>query len=289
MSLLAHRMFIGTMVLITVLTTCYLSYVGYDYYRTPIEMRFDHPNHAWFKPSGPYRHGLGIIGTLCILIGVVIYIVRKRSTSLARLGRLKHWLEFHIFLCTVGPIMVLFHTSFKFGGIVSIAFWSMVLVVASGVLGRFIYLQIPRSIEGRELSLQEVQTNRLDIQHVLLSRYQLDESTFQTILQVLDTQNAPKQAGLLTVLIAEPLQQRAILTKVKSLLRSTKIAQSDVQKILGMIGAELRLNKKIERLQTMQKLFRYWHVAHLPFAIIMLVIVVIHVAVTLLFGYKWIF
>jgi hypothetical protein len=34
---------------------------------------------------------------------------------------------------------------------------------------------------------------------------------------------------------------------------------------------------------------RYWHVAHLPFALIMLVIMLIHVAVALIFGYNWIF
>jgi len=39
----------------------------------------------------------------------------------------------------------------------------------------------------------------------------------------------------------------------------------------------------------MQQLFKYWHVAHLPFAIIMLIILIIHVGVTLTFGYKWIF
>jgi hypothetical protein len=39
----------------------------------------------------------------------------------------------------------------------------------------------------------------------------------------------------------------------------------------------------------MQKLFKYWHVAHLPFALVMLVIMVVHVAVSIVFGYTWIF
>jgi hypothetical protein len=56
-----------------------------------------------------------------------------------------------------------------------------------------------------------------------------------------------------------------------------------------MVKKEIVLSNKIGRLQMMQKLFKYWHVAHMPFALIMLIIVVIHVAVTLAFGYKWIF
>ena len=110
---------------------------------TPLEERFYHPDHENFKPSGLFGHGLGIVGTLLILIGVFIYIARKRYQFLSRYGRVKYWLEFHIFLCTLGPIMVLFHTAFKFGGIVSISFWSMVAVVISGVIGRYIYIQIP--------------------------------------------------------------------------------------------------------------------------------------------------
>ena len=58
---------------------------------------------------------------------------------------------------------------------------------------------------------------------------------------------------------------------------------------MRLVYNELKTNTRINRLQLMQKLFKYWHVAHLPFAFVMLIIVVIHVIVTLLFGYKWIF
>jgi hypothetical protein len=49
------------------------------------------------------------------------------------------------------------------------------------------------------------------------------------------------------------------------------------------------LRQRTEQLETMKNLFKYWHVAHLPFALVMLVIMVIHVAVALIFGYRWIF
>ncbi len=141
-----HFLYISAMALVVVAVTVYLIYTGYDYYNLPLEERFYHPRHAWFKPSGAFGHGLGILGTLMILFGVSIYIARKRYNFMSKQLRLKYLLEFHIFLCTLGPILILFHTAFKFGGVVSVAFWSMVAVVASGVIGRFIYIQIPRSI-----------------------------------------------------------------------------------------------------------------------------------------------
>ncbi len=71
----------------------------------------------------------------------------------------------------MGPILVLFHTAFKFGGIVAVSFWSMVAVFLSGVIGRFIYLQIPRSIEGRELNLYEVKEMRSNVAGIVRNSY----------------------------------------------------------------------------------------------------------------------
>ncbi len=216
MSKTAHRIFLSILVAIVFCSLIFLINKGMTYYGLNLEDRVYHPDHDVLKPSGLLGHGLGIVGTLAIIIGVSSYMARKRYRFLSRIGILKHWLEFHIFLCTLGPILILFHTAYKFGGLVAISFWSMVAVFLSGIIGRFIYLQIPRSIEGRELSLNEV--------------------------------------------------------------RGMKSDEDDIM-----------LNRRIERLKTMQNLFKYWHVVHSPFALVMLIIMVIHVSVTLLFGYRWIF
>lgn len=289
MSKTAHRIYISTMALIVVATTIFLSYKGYSYYSTSMEERFYHPDHENFKAAGLYGHGLGIIGTLLILIGVVIYIIRKRFKFCSRWGRLKYWLEFHIFLCSLGPVMVLFHTAFKFGGIVSIAFWSMVAVVVSGVIGRYIYIQIPRSIEGRALNLNEIQEMKTNIGSVLSNAYKLDTASQNAILGSLQLQTQSNQKNILTSSVNRFFENRSKIIGIKRTLKMNNLAGRDIRKVLRLVKNEMAINKRIERLQSMQKLFKYWHVAHLPFAIIMLVIVVVHVAITLALGYKWIF
>ena len=268
-----HTAYIWTMTLIVIGVTVYLAYTGYSYYNTPLEERFYHPRHNWFKPSGLYGQGLGVIGTFLIFFGVSIYIAHKRYNILGKRIRLKYLLEFHIFLCSLGPVLVLFHTAFKFGGIVSIAFWSMVAVVASGVIGRFLYLQIPRTIEGRELSLQEVKNSQTDIQSVLTEKYQLDDETAVLFLNFTD-----KSKG-------KTITKNAL----KNALVTHNVARDEQRKIFRMVKQERTLSRKIQRLEQMKKLFRYWHVAHMPFAIIMLVIVIVHVVVAFTFGYRWIF
>jgi hypothetical protein len=286
---LAHRIYIGTLVAITILVFLFLCYWGYNYYGISIEERPFHPDHDSLKPSGPVGHGLGIVGTILILIGVFGYIGRKKKKFLPRVGVLKHWLEFHIFLCSVGPLLILFHTAFKFGGIVSISFWSMVAVVLSGVIGRFIYIQIPRTIQGRELSLAEIKEMKGNMSRSLNTKYGLDDVMYTLLIAATQQEFDTTQKGLVSRIFGRIQHNRVIRNKVKTLLNQTTLTGKEKRGVIKLVGNEMTLNARISRLQTMQTLFKYWHVAHLPFALIMLVIMVIHVAITIAFGYKWIF
>jgi hypothetical protein len=268
------------MSLIVVVVTVFIGYKGYSYYSLPIEERFYHPQYDWFKPSGVMGHGLGIVGTFLILFGVVLYIARKRYGFMEKYLRLKYLLEFHIFLCTLGPIMVLYHTTFKFGGIVSVAFWSMVAVVLSGVVGRFIYTQIPRTIEGRELTLGEVKSTHSELVEALKSF----EKSGYAISSVINEGESKFGWG-----VKGYLSKTKQIGALKNLLKTSQAKPEDKKRILQLAKQEIAIGSRIERLLLMQKLFKYWHVAHMPFALIMLVIVTIHVIVTLAFGYKWIF
>ena len=269
----AHKIYIGSMVLILIVVSAYLVYNGHSYYNTSLEERFYQSDHELLKPNGLLGHGMGIVGSFLMVAGVSIYMLRKRWRLLGRWGKLKHWLEFHIFLCTLGPILVLFHTSFKIGGIVSISLWSMVAVVVSGVIGRFIYIQIPRTIEGRELSLNEVRGMKTDIRDILVTKYALHKDSLDTIVE--STMGSRKE--------------RSGLRTIKRILSGAHLTRSQKSQVLKLVKNEISLNHRIDRLQTMQKLFKYWHVAHLPFALVMLVIMMVHVAVSIVFGYTWIF
>jgi hypothetical protein len=232
---------------------------------------------------------MGILGSLLIIIGVNSYMARKRFRFLSRMGLLKYWLEFHIFLCTLGPILVLFHTAYKFGGLVAISFWSMVAVFLSGIVGRFIYLQIPRSIEGRELSLNEVREMKSDVAGIVRSTYNLDEESYNIIVDSIKKKIELYHKSAIVRYIRKRSDDRKAIHAVRNVLKRHKLPKAEYRKILGLIKDDITLNRRIERLDTMQNLFKYWHVAHFPFALVMLIIMIIHIAVTIVFGYRWIF
>jgi hypothetical protein len=285
----SHSVFIGILVAIVFITLIVLIFNGINYYTMGLEDRFYHPDHSLLKPSGILGHGFGILGSLCMILGVGSYMARKRYRFMSRMGLLKYWLEMHIFLCTLGPILVLFHTAFKFGGLVAVSFWSMVAVFLSGIIGRFIYIQIPRTMEGRELSLQEVREMKTDVAGMVKNSFNLDEESFIRISDSVKNKITTYHANALVRFIKKYHDDRRSIRTVRIVLKGNKIPKPQCRKILGLVKAEITLNRRIDRLDTMQNLFKYWHVAHLPFALVMLVIMVVHIGVTLVFGYRWIF
>jgi len=289
MSKIAHRIYIGLLVVVVFITFIFLVFRGMGYYGISMEERVYHPDHLVLKPSGVLGHGMGILGSLLMIIGVASYMLRKRLRSLSRLGFLKHWLEFHIFLCTLGPILILFHTSYKFGGLVAISFWSMVAVFLSGIVGRFIYIQIPRSIEGRELSLNEVREMKTDVAGIVRDSHNLDEESYMILVESIKKKIELYHKNTFVRFYWKYKDDRQTIRTVKSVLRKNKFPREEFKEIVSLVKNDITLNRRIERLDTMQNLLKYWHVAHLPFALVMFIIMVIHVAVTILFGYKWIF
>jgi hypothetical protein len=289
MSRTAHRIFLSILVAIVFITLVLLIYRGLPYYKLSLEERVYHSEHNALKPSGTLGHGIGIAGSLFMIVGMASYMARKRYRSLSRLGLLKHWLEFHIFLCTLGPLLILFHTSYKFGGLVAVSFWSMTAVFLSGIIGRFIYIRIPRNIEGHELSLNEINGLKTNVAEIARNNYSLDEESYNILTNSIKNKVSLYHKNTVVRYIKKHLEDHRSVKLVRNVLKRNKLPDAEIKKILALVKDDIRLNRRIEQLDTMQNLFKYWHVAHLPFAFIMLVIMVIHVGVTVLFGYRWIF
>ncbi len=291
MSKRLHQIYIISFFVVGVGAFLLLGINGYQFYTTPIENRFFQSQYNLLKPSGFLGHGFGILGSIMMILGVAIYMIRKRAKRFFSLGYLRHWLEFHIFLCTVGPIFILYHTAFKFGGIVAVSFWSMVAVVLSGVVGRFIYVQIPRTIQGQELSMHELS----DMNNSLSLRLKKDYFVNESLLNELDKIASPDKYKRITLtnslafILQDFWSHRVIVHRLKKSMKFSGVSKVRVKEMTGIVKSKLIVSRRIGLLRTMQKFFRYWHIFHLPFAIIMFIIMFIHIGVTVAFGYKWIF
>lgn len=284
-----HLLYIIVLSAVYVIVLFIVIYSGYSYYATGLEERFFHPGHEAFRPSGIIGHGLGIAGTMMMIFGMGLYMARKRWRWMQRLGLLKHWLEFHIFLCSLGPTLVLFHTAMKFGGLVAVSFWSMVAVFISGILGRFIYLQIPRTIEGREMTLQEVRAGKETLGNQIGELLKDNREYYEQLVKESERTQQMARKRSLKGYFEKLNADRKLVGNLRRLMKQKDVSSSQMHTIIRLVKTDNSLKRRIDRLETMQNLFRYWHVIHMPFALIMILVMLIHVAVTIAFGYRWIF
>jgi hypothetical protein len=95
------------------------------------------------------------VGIILMVMTATLYTIRKRLTD-ARWGSMAAWLRFHMVAGLVGPYMVLLHTSMRFRGLAGVAMLLTVVVVISGLVGRYLYTAVPRVIEGAEPDVSEL-------------------------------------------------------------------------------------------------------------------------------------
>jgi hypothetical protein len=261
-----------------------LAELGREYYLTPLPLRPRHPLYWTLKPGGRLGLLYGITGaTLMVLM--LVYSVRKRIRFLRRLGTLGSWLDFHIFCGVVGPLFIVLHSSFKVQGLVALSFWSMVVVALSGVLGRFLYLQIPRTRSGDELSLAEAEVMDAELSRRLREELGLDPAAVETLQAAAERGVDPRASTLLLVprMVLGALALRVRLWRFRR--RHREVPRQLARAFAAAVRQKALLRRRILLWQRLHAVFHYWHVAHRPFAAIMYLFMAVHIAVAWWTGY----
>ncbi len=275
---------------LTLIVVAFVS--GWVYYSAPLIDRPRLEMHTMLKPGGLWGHGYGIVGSTMIML-LFLYSLRKRQKFGIRWGKTSKWLAVHIYFGIVGPLLVTLHTAFKFNGIVSIGYYSMLAVMFSGVFGRYIYIQIPRGAQGAELELGDIKSASDSLEAILRETYGLSETSLNMLNSFSESGAAAENAGVKAMFaialndIKRPLRFRQLRRQIQ---RDTPdIPPRAIAEAMKLARRKALLERRCAYLDTFVKLFHYWHVIHKPFAYIMVGVVILHVLVTVLLGYRWIF
>ena len=279
------RTLLGLLYLAGILVIAWVAWRGHGYYGlSPLE-RPRAEMHALLKPGGGWGHSMGIVGSSMLLL-LLLYSARKRRRFGLRGGKLSRWLDIHIWLGIMGPAFITFHSAFKFHGIVSVSYYSMLAVMLSGFVGRYIYIQIPRDEAGTALPLREIDARIEDLGNRLLERYRIDPDL---LAEVDRRAGKPVSRGgpgaLIETLLADlarPLKSYLLLGFV---MRTQPLLPRGVAKeIVHLATRKALLRRRRELLRTMNSFLHYWHVIHRPFAYVMLIIMFVHIGVVLAMG-----
>src|SRR5512145_2146315 len=172
----------GRVVLVLLLTAlAAVCAVGARYYLEPMAARVRNPLHPWLKSSGYIGQSAGLLA-LALFLFLWLYPVRKKFRWLAFTGAIARWLDAHVLAALGLPLLVAVHAAWRFGGVIGLGFWSMMLVWLSGIVGRYLYARIPRSRAGVELTMDEIGARRTTLLDQIARQSGLPRATIETAL-----------------------------------------------------------------------------------------------------------
>jgi thioredoxin reductase/ferredoxin len=274
--------------LIGVLVVGGLTAVGYKYYLLPRGLRYKSPDHAAFKPSGPWGHGVGILATLFMLLNF-IYPLRKRLRWWKGKGRIAPWLRFHVFVGIMSPLIILFHTAFQWGNqLATSTYVSVVVVVATGLIGRYIYgwMRLDPEEARQAGSLSKVLAEFAGALPQGWKDYaRAADPPLLHVLAIAGGEEGPARSlpALFLGMPAEGLRVRRGLRHARRLF----LERSAHRHFRGQLQALRRIRAKIRFHRAFKRLMSVWRALHVVLAIVLLALIATHVLVSIRVGFRW--
>lgn len=292
-----HHIRVGLATAAAIALIATIAIYGASYYLAPLDKRPYSDKYELLKPSGTIGINLGVLGTVLFFI-IFLYALRKVIPWLGRFGTARHWMDFHVIAGITAPIVIAFHASFKFHGIAGFAFWIMVCVALSGIIGRYLYSNIPRSLTAAELSLNELQLSERELSEALLGQSIYSAQQLNRVLDVPSAEHI-KQIGPLVAIgemialdVRLPFQvaglRRASVgfgTKLSTFGGLLSSGNTEVEQIVRLVRQKASLSKQVVFLDQTQRVFHLWHVIHRPFSYAFAVLAIFHIVVVMGLGF----
>lgn len=274
-----------------------LAAYGYDYYTLGSAARPFSPKHPVLRPSGSIGLKLGFLG-VAMFLAIFLYPLRKKWGWLARQGSSRHWLDFHVLLGVSAPFVIAFHSSFKFHGFAGIAFWIMLSVSLSGLVGRYLYSQIPRRVNAAEISMNELQEIQAQLSSELAQQKLVPQADLRSLLKLPTKETVsrlPMPVALAYMMLLDVVRGFRVAAirrhsssagqKIMTFAGFLPSGNAGLERAISLAREEASLAKRVLFLSRSQQVFHLWHVVHKPFSYSFAVLALIHIVVVMMMGY----
>jgi hypothetical protein len=247
-----------------------------------------------FKPGTGIGYYLGLTGGIMMRL-MLLYPVRKHMQMARNWGPLRYWFMLHMIFGIGGPVLILYHSTFHVKSLnAGVALFSMLLVAASGIIGRFIYKRIHHGLYGRKSNLEELQQavdnnqNKMGkLNGALMETTGIGEKLKQfRVAAIAQKGTFPVRAWKFVTL---GWQRRKLAHDCRQELRkaANQLAaaqhwdkqqqeqrfQAALQEAEDYLGAV----QQAAQFSSYERLFRLWHVLHSPFVWLLAISGIVHV------------
>jgi thioredoxin reductase/Pyruvate/2-oxoacid:ferredoxin oxidoreductase delta subunit len=258
----------------------YLAWKGWEYYPLARLERKLSPLHKELRSAGPWGHGVGIVAT-AVMLSNFFYAVRKRARSLTGFGNIKGWIDFHVFVGFMSPLVIAFHAAFQMNNqLASGTYAALAVVVGTGIVGRYIYGLVP--VHGE--NVEEIEDLAANFERLrAFAAPELGHTRGGAAL--LERVVAPVHAGSLLILFLRfPFEAVALRVRLLA-LRLVIDHPEHFPDLRAALIKLARLRWQLRFYGSLKTLLRGWRLFHATLAVFLVLALSAHIGVALYLGY----
>lgn len=232
-----------------------------------------------YRPGSAIGYALGLAGGVLMLM-LLLYPLRKHAGFMQDWGRLKYWFRAHMVGGILGPLLILFHSTFRIGSFnAGVALGCMLLVVASGLVGRFLYRRVHHGLHGRRATLREAQQAlQADLAAVEVALHAVPRlrQEVQRFVALAGTE-PPDWPGRAAHFAALGWSRARSWRHIRRLVGHSPGSPEHPDSLLQVIDRALRAAQQAAQFSAYERLFALWHNVHIPFLCMLVITAIIHV------------
>jgi hypothetical protein len=244
-----------------------------------------------YTTKSDLAYWMGVAGGVGMLL-LLSYPLRKHVRFMHRWGAAKGWFAVHMILGVCGPLLILLHSNFEIGSLnAGVAFFSMVIVALSGVVGRFLFLRVHRSLNGEKLGLAQLRA-QLDAEHTAAARLRFAPRVVAQC-RAFETQalacRIVSGGDVIRAMFLLPWQRwrTARASHAELRRRLVKVAHAEgwtrrklkarLRAASALVDEYLMGAQRVALFTAWSRVFSWWHVAHVPFVYLLVISAIVHV------------
>lgn len=237
-----------------------------------------------YASRSPEGIGFGIAAAVALLT-VMVYSVRRGLAKVRKLGRTAAYLDLHVWVGLLFLLLFLIHSDFRLpGGVLTGLLWGVsVWVVASGVVGTLLQRMTPKILD--DASSLEVHFDRIpELVDELRERAEKAvKDAGQPVRDFYRRELAGELQRPQTVLRVRPGRTVAQTFRSNEYDILKRTVDEEGGRALDELQEIHRAKMDMDLHYTLQLVLRTWLLAHLPVAVLLIGLVVLHVFFVLYF------
>ena len=239
----------------------------------------------YYTPRSNFGFYLGVVGSV-MMLAMLAYPLRKHVRFMHRWGSLKHWFRIHMIMGIVGPTLILFHSTFHLRSLnATIALVSMLGVVISGIIGRFVYTKIHYGLYGSRATLGKIQEEFAGHSNDAKSRLHFAPrveqwlKSFEQDSTQLDRSFTSHLFSLLTLGLKRSILAFRCARGLRRILKTERHPEfrGGASEAIQLASSYLRESQRVAQFSTYERFFSLWHMLHIPLIYILAACTIFHI------------